>query len=79
MRSKHENHCRLSSEQNTFLGDLNDHLMEHQKLHFDNELDIHMSSENHEESDLESDLRTTSYNSCVSYPSRSALVGRSHH
>ena len=34
---------------------------EHQKLYFDNELDIHTSSENHEQSDLKSDLRITSY------------------
>ena len=79
MCSKYENHFRLNSEHNVLFGGPKWPFDEHQKLYFDNELDIHTSSENHEQSDLKSDLRITSYNSCVSYRRRSALVGRSNH
>jgi hypothetical protein len=35
---------------------LNEHFIEHENLHFDNEEDIHMSSKNYEESGYDLDL-----------------------
>ena len=75
MCSKHDNHSRLNSEHKVFWGPIRP-VDEHQELYVGNELDIHTSSKNYEESDLELDLLTTAYNSCVSYFRRRGLVGR---
>ena len=60
---------------------LSDHVHVHKKFHFDNEHDVHMSSEIHGESGYGIDLKlvTILYWLRVSYPLRIELVGRSYH
>ena len=72
--SNNDNHFRLNSQHNW--GGPTWPFHEHKNLHFDNEWDIHMSSENHEESNygLNLDLLSISYLLSVSYPRRSGLV-----
>ena len=57
-----DNHSRLNSEHNWAEEEPIRQFNQHKNLHFDNERDVHMSSQKHEESGhkLESDLLATS-------------------